>query len=189
MRNPRRSNNCKPSSPDLLTLQCTRPIPRPSLNSSPRNDDEPPPTLPTSQNADRHGIEIMCSNTASLTPPVLLPGPQWFKAPRFKLVHDPANSLRQGDVVAITPSWRESQHVRHVVKHIIAPCGPAIEARPPIPSMEERAAERIAKRVAKDERRALARCVENATLATTATGNLVRDVQKVLARVGAPPPL
>ncbi|KAI3339370.1 hypothetical protein F4824DRAFT_498635 [Ustulina deusta] len=131
----------------------------------------------------------LCVPTESLTPPVLLPGPQWFKAPRFKLVHDPANSLRQGDVVAITPSWRESQHVRHVVKHIIAPCGPAIEARPPIPSMEERAAERIAKRVAKDERRALARCVENATLATTATGNLVRDVQKVLARVGAPPPL
>ncbi|KAI1345964.1 hypothetical protein F5Y01DRAFT_320210 [Xylaria sp. FL0043] len=112
----------------------------------------------------------------------------WFKAPRFKLVHDPANSLRQGDVVAITPSWRESQHVRHVVKHIIAPYGPGIDERPPVPAMEERVAERMAKRAAKDERRALSRAVENATHATAHAGNLMRDVERALARAtGAPP--
>ncbi|KAI0453970.1 hypothetical protein F5B21DRAFT_504856 [Xylaria acuta] len=81
---------------------------------------------------------------------------KWFKEPRYKLVHDPRNSLRQGDVVAITPSWREAQHVRHVVKHIIAPYGGVgIDERPPVPTIEERAAERITKREAKDERRAL----------------------------------
>ncbi|KAI0424321.1 hypothetical protein F5Y09DRAFT_145616 [Xylaria sp. FL1042] len=113
---------------------------------------------------------------------------KWFKAPRFKLVHDPANSLRQGDVVAITPSWRESQHVRHVVKHIIAPYGPGIEERPPVPTMEERAAERIAKRTAKDERRALSRCIDDATHATVHASNIVRDAERALARTGAPTP-
>ncbi|KAI0798310.1 hypothetical protein GGR55DRAFT_672677 [Xylaria sp. FL0064] len=113
---------------------------------------------------------------------------KWFKAPRFKLVHDPANSLRQGDVVAITPCWRESQHVRHVVKHIIAPYGPGIDERPPVPTMEERVAERMAKRTAKDERRALSRAVENATHATAHAGSLVRDAERALARAGAPMP-
>ncbi|RYO86700.1 hypothetical protein DL766_005814 [Monosporascus sp. MC13-8B] len=82
---------------------------------------------------------------------------KYFKVPRYKLVHDPCNSLRQGDVVAISPSWRESQHVRHVVKHIIAPYGPPIDGRPPVPTLEERLAERAAKRAAKDERRRLLR--------------------------------
>ncbi|RYP32682.1 hypothetical protein DL767_005084 [Monosporascus sp. MG133] len=82
---------------------------------------------------------------------------KYFKEPHYKLVHDPRNSLRQGDVVAISPSWRESQHVRHVVKHIIAPYGPPIHERPPVPTLEERLAERAAKRAAKDERRRLLR--------------------------------
>ncbi|KAI0550905.1 hypothetical protein F4679DRAFT_582980 [Xylaria curta] len=108
---------------------------------------------------------------------------KWFKEPRYKLVHDPRNSLRQGDVVAITPSWRESQHVRHVVKHIIAPYGGVgIDQRPPIPTMEERAAERLAKREAKDERRALHRSIEEALLAAE---RLALDARKAVARAGA----
>ncbi|KAI1751122.1 hypothetical protein F4782DRAFT_531886 [Xylaria castorea] len=92
---------------------------------------------------------------------------KWFKEPRYKLVHDPCNSLRQGDVVAVTPSWRESQHVRHVVKHIIAPYGGVgIDERPPIPTMEERAAERVAKREAQAKRRALRLAVEEAVQAS-----------------------
>ena len=85
------------------------------------------------------------------------PNPQWFKAPRYKLVHDPANSVRQGDVVAIEQSWRVSQHVRHVVKHIIAPYGPGIDERPPVPTLEERIAERAERRAIKDARRDLLR--------------------------------
>ncbi|KAI1820510.1 nucleic acid-binding protein [Xylaria intraflava] len=99
---------------------------------------------------------------------------KWFKEPRFKLVHDPANSVRQGDVVAITRSWRESQHVRHVVKHIIAPYGPGIDERPPIPPPEERAAERAAKREAKDLRRAFRREITDALAAGEILGSRTR---------------
>ncbi|KAI2464506.1 nucleic acid-binding protein [Annulohypoxylon bovei var. microspora] len=87
---------------------------------------------------------------------------KYFKEPRFKLVHDPRNSLRQGDIVAITPSWRVSQHVRHVIKHIVAPFGDPIDERPPIPTVEERLAEVAAKRAAKDERRAFWKEVQTA---------------------------
>ncbi|KAI9707199.1 MAG: hypothetical protein M1836_000159 [Candelina mexicana] len=69
------------------------------------------------------------------------------------LVSDPNSSLREGDVVSIAPGWRTSKHVRHVVTSIIAPFGPAIDERPPIPSEEERLAKRAEKRTAKDERR------------------------------------
>lgn len=72
-------------------------------------------------------------------------------------MHDPQNSARQGDVVAIAQSWRESQHVRHVVRHIIAPYGPGIDDRPAVPTVEERVAERAARRKAKDGRREVRR--------------------------------
>ena len=48
-----------------------------------------------------------------------------------------------------------SQHKRHVVKRIIAPAQIPVEERPPVPTEEERWAEAIAKRAAKDERRSL----------------------------------
>lgn len=44
--------------------------------------------------------------------------------------------------------------MHHVVKSIIAPFGEPIEARPPVPTEEERVAEREAKRKSKVERRA-----------------------------------
>ena len=69
-------------------------------------------------------------------------------------MHDPNSSLRAGDVVSIVPGWPTSRHKRHAVKHIIAPFGSEIEERPPIPTREERIAEREAKKNAKDERRA-----------------------------------
>ncbi|OTB12578.1 hypothetical protein K445DRAFT_321025 [Daldinia sp. EC12] len=109
---------------------------------------------------EMHGI-VVSAGLMDKTVKVKLGGLRWeprvqkfFKEPRFKLVHDPRNSLRQGDVVAIEPSWRVSQHVRHVVKHIIAPYGEPIESRDPVPTLEERIAERAAKRALKDERRA-----------------------------------
>ncbi|KAI0880995.1 nucleic acid-binding protein [Annulohypoxylon maeteangense] len=98
---------------------------------------------------------------------------KYFKEPRFKLVHDPRNSVRQGDIVAITPTWRVSQHVRHVVKHIIAPYGDPIDERPPIPSLEDRIAEAAAKRAAKDERRAFLKQMHTA----------IKDAEKIAAQV------
>ncbi|KND93040.1 37S ribosomal protein S17, mitochondrial [Tolypocladium ophioglossoides CBS 100239] len=82
---------------------------------------------------------------------------KWFADPKHYLVHDPNSSLRTGDVVSIVPGWPTSQHKRHVVKQIIAPYGVPIDERPPVPSLEERIAEREAKKAAKDERRAATR--------------------------------
>lgn len=80
-------------------------------------------------------------------------GSKWFADPKHYLVHDPNSSLRTGDVVSIVPGWPTSKHKRHVIKKIIAPYGTPTEERPPIPTLEERIAEREAKRAAKSERR------------------------------------
>lgn len=45
--------------------------------------------------------------------------------------------------------------MHHVVSSIIAPFGEPIEARPPVPTEEERLAARASKKQIKDERRAL----------------------------------
>lgn len=78
---------------------------------------------------------------------------QRFLDPKTHLVHDPNGSLRTGDVVAITPGWRTSKKVRHVVKYIIAPAFVPADERPPVPTVEERFADRIARKDAKDERK------------------------------------
>ncbi|KAL3426313.1 ribosomal protein S17 [Phlyctema vagabunda] len=69
------------------------------------------------------------------------------------LVHDPASSVRTGDVISITPGWRVSKTVRHVVSSIIAPFGSSIESRPPVPTAEERIAQREAESAQKIQRR------------------------------------
>ncbi|KAI0157042.1 hypothetical protein GGR52DRAFT_577045 [Hypoxylon sp. FL1284] len=78
-----------------------------------------------------------------------------YKEKQFKLVRDPRNSVREGDVIAVMRGPRFSKNVRHIVKHIIAPCGEPIEARPPVPTLEEVLAEKAAKNAAKAERRAV----------------------------------
>jgi small subunit ribosomal protein S17 len=63
--------------------------------------------------------------------------------------------VRQGDVINISSGWRASQHVRHVVRHIVAPYGEPIEARPPVLSEQELYEKYAEKREAKLERRAI----------------------------------
>ena len=70
------------------------------------------------------------------------------------MVHDPNNSCHEGDVVSIRSGWRTAKHVRHVVTSIIAPMGPPLSARPPVPTEVERLAAREMKRAAKDLRQA-----------------------------------
>ncbi|KAH7245884.1 related to ribosomal protein [Fusarium torulosum] len=89
---------------------------------------------------------------------------KWFADPKHYLVHDPNTSLRTGDVVSIVPGWPTSQHKRHVIKHIIAPYGTPITERPPVPTLEERIADREAKKAAKDERRAARRQEEESKI-------------------------
>ncbi|ROV89351.1 hypothetical protein VMCG_09626 [Cytospora schulzeri] len=78
-----------------------------------------------------------------------------FKRPEHHLVHDPSESLRTGDIVSIVSGWRTSKHKRHIVNRIIAPWGPPLEERPPLPTIEEREAEHAAKRAKKVERKEL----------------------------------
>ncbi|KAK3989649.1 hypothetical protein QBC44DRAFT_266292 [Cladorrhinum sp. PSN332] len=116
-----------------------------------------------------HGV-VVSAGLIDKTVKVRVGGQKWnkfikkhFNTPQTHLVHDPRNSLRQGDVVAITPGWRTSKDKRHVVKHIIAPgSGTAIGDRPPIPTWEELHAEVERKRAAKLERRTLRTEVERA---------------------------
>lgn len=69
------------------------------------------------------------------------------------MVHDPASSLRTGDIISISSGWRVSKNVHHVVRSILAPFGEPIEARPRVPTEEERMAERIARHAAKVSRK------------------------------------
>lgn len=72
------------------------------------------------------------------------------------LVHDPNNSLNQGDVISLH-RLKVSTAVHHVVASIITPFGTPIESRPPIPTPEERLAAYKAKRLPKLHRRTLRR--------------------------------
>jgi small subunit ribosomal protein S17 len=118
-----------------------------------------------------------------LTNPV--PRPQFFDDPKTHLVHDPANSLRLGDVVAITPGWRVSKSKRHVVKHIIAPgSGVPIDGRTAIPTAEARHAEREAARKAKDDRRMVTKLAERAEAQMGVAEAVLRRVRKELAVKG-----
>lgn len=109
-----------------------------------------------------HGV-VVTAGLIDKTVKVRVGGLKWnnflkkhFDDPKTYLVHDPANSLRQGDVVAISPGWRTSKSKRHVVKHIIAPgAGLPISARPPIPSAEELVRQRVVKKEAKEARKSL----------------------------------
>ncbi|KAJ9648876.1 hypothetical protein H2199_000789 [Coniosporium tulheliwenetii] len=71
-------------------------------------------------------------------------------APYTVLVSDPSSSVREGDIISLASGWRASKTVRHVVTSIIAPFGPPLDQRPPLPTEAERIAARTAKRVEKD---------------------------------------
>lgn len=71
------------------------------------------------------------------------------------LVHDPNDSLREGDVIEIVSGWRTSKRKRFVVNRIIAPFGPPIDERPPVPTQEEREAAHTEKRAQKVARKTL----------------------------------
>ncbi|OAA54521.1 ribosomal protein s17 [Niveomyces insectorum RCEF 264] len=97
-----------------------------------------------------HGV-VVSAGLMQKTVKVRVGGRQWvaqvqknFHKPQSYLVHDPNDSLRTGDVVAITPGWRTSRNKRHVVKRIIAPAQVPVEERPPVPTEAERWAAALA---------------------------------------------
>ncbi|KAK4452088.1 hypothetical protein QBC34DRAFT_399147 [Podospora aff. communis PSN243] len=134
-----------------------------------------------------HGV-VLSAGLMERTVKVRVPSLKWnkllkkhFNNPQTYLVHDPNNSLRTGDVVSISPGFRTSQHKRHVVNHIIKPCGVPIGERPPIPSKEERETEREAKSAAKRERKALKKKVAMVETALERAERMVGKASKEIA--------
>lgn len=70
------------------------------------------------------------------------------------LVHDPNNSLITGDVVELH-RLHVSRRVRHVVASVVAPFGTPLDARPPIPTPDDRLAAYKESRFKKFKRREL----------------------------------
>jgi len=134
-----------------------------------------------------HGV-VVTAGLMDKTVKVRVGGQKWnaflkkfFDKSETYLVHDPNNSLRTGDVVAIEPGFRTSKSKRHVVKAIIAPAGTPIAERPPIPTAEERWTEIFTDKVAKDERKVLRQRALAATLALERTAIMARKAQKEIA--------
>ncbi|KAL2135688.1 hypothetical protein VTI74DRAFT_7369 [Chaetomium olivicolor] len=135
-----------------------------------------------------HGV-VISAGLMDKTVKVRVGGQKWnafvkkfFDDPKTHLVHDPANSLRLGDVVAIQPGWRVSKSKRHVVKHIIAPgSGVPIEGRPPVPTEAERLAEKEADRTAKQARRAVKHAAELAEKRVGEAEATIRRARRELA--------
>ncbi|KAH6649655.1 hypothetical protein F5144DRAFT_553690 [Chaetomium tenue] len=153
----------------------------------------PPPATHVAKTAYRtfrelHGV-VVTAGLMDKTVKVRVGGQKWngflqkyFDDPKTHLVHDPNNSLRLGDVVAITPGWRVSKDKRHVVKHIIAPgSGVPIDGRAPIPTEEERYAQREADRLAKLERRSVNKTVEKAEKQVGVAELILRKARKEFA--------
>ncbi|EKG17662.1 Ribosomal protein S17 [Macrophomina phaseolina MS6] len=118
--------------------------------------------MPTPGNPYRQFTGVVVSaGKMTKTVKVRIPGQKWdkhirkdFPAPYHVLVSDPTESAREGDVVNLRNGWRTSKHVHHVVTRIVAPFGPAIEDRPPVPTEEERQRQLIQAKLEKDLRRA-----------------------------------
>lgn len=68
------------------------------------------------------------------------------------LVNDPNDSVREGDIITMTPE-RHSKHVLHTVSAILAPFGIPLSERPPLLTQEEREQVYLQKRLRKLERR------------------------------------
>ncbi|KAF2155071.1 hypothetical protein K461DRAFT_291961 [Myriangium duriaei CBS 260.36] len=81
---------------------------------------------------------------------------KFYRSSQHMLVHDPANSLREGDMIHVRrlDSIRTHQ-VHHVVDEVLVPYGTDIADRPPVPSEEELRKVHEAATGEKVERRAL----------------------------------
>ncbi|KAF2228044.1 hypothetical protein BDZ85DRAFT_178265, partial [Elsinoe ampelina] len=80
---------------------------------------------------------------------------KFYKSSKHYLVHDPANSLRTGDMISFSRiPVSKGQSVSHVVREILVPFGQDIQERPPIPTFDDLRARVEQDRAAKRERRA-----------------------------------
>ncbi|KAL2373733.1 hypothetical protein BDBG_00327 [Blastomyces gilchristii SLH14081] len=130
----------------------TPPPSPPSSSSSTPPPESQPTTNPTTPSArrTRHTLKfgtVLTAGRMDKTVRVLHKHTAYHKrlhksypASTIYLVHDPCNSLRQGDVIEFSSGWRTSKNVRHVVERIVAPFGEPVEQRPQVLSWAEREA-------------------------------------------------
>ncbi|EED17533.1 hypothetical protein TSTA_113580 [Talaromyces stipitatus ATCC 10500] len=95
------------------------------------------------------------------------------------LVHDPRNSLRQGDVIEFSSGAPRAPRVRHVVERIISPFGVAVEDRPAVLTREEREAEMVNKRMEKLVRKAGKVAAEEGVDVEKATRRVVESKEHI----------
>ncbi|PNS16094.1 hypothetical protein CAC42_4495 [Sphaceloma murrayae] len=107
---------------------------------------------------------------------------KYYKATKHYLVHDPANSLRMGDVISFGPlPGRTGDNVSNVVREILVPFGQEIGERPPVPTLEMLEEHQERQRSEKRERRETRRKAEagdqEAKMKVIKEGIAVRDFE------------
>ncbi|PSK46243.1 Polyadenylation factor subunit 2 [Elsinoe australis] len=112
---------------------------------------------------------------------------KFYKSSKHYLVHDPANSLRKGDMVSFSRlPVPKGEAVGHVVREILVPFGQDIGQRPPVPSLGELKEEFEKEKAAKRERRELRRKAEGgneeAKKRVVEEGIAIREVEKGTGR-------
>lgn len=79
----------------------------------------------------------------------------------------------------IVSGWRTSKHKRFIVNRIVAPFGPPIDERPPVPTLEEREAEHAMRRAAKKERKKQRDRVEMLEKRVTKAQDLTSEITRM----------
>lgn len=82
-------------------------------------------------------------------------------------------------MVEIVSGWRTSKRKRFVVNRIIAPFGPPIEERPPVPTPEERIAEHALMTKMKKERKYLRDQAERLQHRVERAEKVTREITKL----------
>ncbi|PGH04370.1 hypothetical protein GX51_03529 [Blastomyces parvus] len=145
---PEQSSSSSPSSPPPPSSSSSTPPPRTTNPTTTTATTTATTTTPAART--RHTIKfgtVLTAGRMDKTVRVLHKHTAYHKrlhksypASTIYLVHDPCNSLRQGDVIEFSSGWRTSKNVRHVVERIVAPFGVPVDKRPRVLSWPEREA-------------------------------------------------
>lgn len=86
-------------------------------------------------------------------------------------------------MVEILSGWRTSKSKRFIVTRIIAPFGPPIDERPPVPTAEERELEHALGRKAKHERKFLRHHTERLTSKLAQAEKVTGEIMRLAAEL------
>lgn len=86
--------------------------------------------------------------------------------------------------MSISSGWRTSKTKRHVVNRIIAPWGPPIDERPPVPTPAEREAAHAADRAKKNARKQLRLRAEAMERAVAKAQRATEEISRLGGEIG-----